>query len=182
VLIRSRWYGSISATTSGPRNSERHRLRVGVEEHEPGERVDRNLHEAQLILVERAGEVGARDAAQLALEVEVPEVVRAGEPLVVALAGAQRIASVGARVDDAADDVVVAAGDDVRLVENAVFEPVAGVRQVALTPHHLPHLHPDVLTLARCPVGGRVAVGRNIQPQGGEVDVGQPWCRLDPFP
>ena len=58
---------------------ERRCVGVGVEEDEAGEGVDRHLEQPELGLVEVADEVRAGDAAQVALEVVGPEVVRAHE-------------------------------------------------------------------------------------------------------
>ena len=97
---------------------------------------------------------------QLAVEAIGPQVIGAGEAARVALfLGAQDVAAMAAGIDEAPDHAVLAAHDQVGLVEQRIDLPVAALGKFVGTPDDLPDLAPDLLALAFLNLRRGVAVG-----------------------
>ncbi len=157
---------------------------IGVQEDEPGEGVDGDRQEPEVLPVEGPDEVGAGHSSKGALEVVGPEVVGAHEPRPRVAAGfpAQCVAAMATGVDEAVQLAVLAVDDEEGLVEDAVLLPVTGFGELIDAADDLPRPKPDPLALPLGELAGGVAIGGDPHLVAVEVEVGQAGRGVDPLP
>lgn len=94
---------------------------------------------------------------------------------------AQHVAAVPAGIDKCAKPLVLAAHDDVGLVEDLVLLPIAGLGQLIDPTDHLPDFLPDRIAFLGNEFRSDVAPGRNLHPVRVGSDVVQGGGVLDPI-
>ena len=164
--------------------TERCGVRIGVDEDEAGERVDRHLQKRVVVLVDLARKVFPQDAAQFPFEVIRPQVVLTQEASldVPSSSAAQSVSAMPAGVDETAQLVILAANDDEGLVEDLILLPVTDFGQLVDATGDLPHPHPDRLALTLEIFARGVTVGGDAHLVGVGTDVIEAQSRVDPFP
>ena len=126
---------------------ERLGVRVRVDEEERAPRLEAQLHEAELLLVDPALLVPARRRDEAAVEAVRPRVVRALQRLAPARALADDRAAVAADVEERAERVLLVAHEDDRNVADGRRGERSGLGHVARVPDVLPRAAEDALAL-----------------------------------
>ena len=143
-------------------------VRIGIEEDEAGEAFDRYRDQPEVFLwrtdelVDRAVEIRPGDRQALSIQPVRPVMVGAGEARGIAAALAKGIAAMPAGVDEAADFPVASTDDNVGLVEQPVFDPVARFGNFLGASGDMPHPHPQIFALAGVIVRIPIAVRRDL--------------------
>ncbi|MCY1435779.1 hypothetical protein D9M71_518860 [compost metagenome] len=135
---------------------------VLVDEHEAAPAFHPHLRQLELAGFEMLEVPGGGHALEVALQVPGEAVVRAAQLVGGAAAHAQRTATVQAGVVEAADDVVLAAHDDDRSVDDVVHQVVAGLLDLFLAADHLPGLRPQFLRFQLVEPARAVALHREV--------------------
>ena len=142
---------------------ERWCRRVQVDPHEPGE--NRAAHFFQVDLAARAAArkiLDTRHERQLAIGLESPSVIGAGDALGVALLFVhQAFPAVRADVVERADATIVAAGDEDRFAPDLVSEEIAGVRHLFSQPADQPGFGPDAIQFSLHEFARPIAFAQN---------------------
>ena len=149
------------------RVGERLGLRVGIDEDERAERVDRHRHETERLAVEAGLAVGARRAPERPVERVRPGVVRALDRLAPGVAVAEHVAPVAADVDEAAQLAVAAAGEEDREHAGPRRGQLPGLRDLVEARGVLPRAAEQPLLLETEDRGVRVPVVRQRARQAG---------------
>jgi hypothetical protein len=164
---------------------QRHRVGIGVHEHDRAEGVDRRREQRVVVVAEGTEALARRHLAQPAVEPPAPAVVAAAQLLEpVPGAGADEVAAVAAHVLVRAQRAVEVAHDEHRQVADAVLEVVAGIGDMVDGARDLPHAGPHALELERGELGREIARLRDARrlggraPGGGRGDRGPDGCVL----
>jgi hypothetical protein len=147
-----------------PLGERRARGGVGMHEHEPGPRLDRDVEETELVGLE-VGELGLalRDPPELALEAPFPSVIGAAQRLAaVAAAARDHHPAVTADVEEPAWRAVGRAHDHDGLGAHGRGEVVARLAQLAHMADKVPRAPEELAALALVPLG--VVIRRRWQP------------------
>ena len=142
-------------------------LRVGIDEDERAERVDRHGHETERLAVEAGLAVGARRAPERPVERVRPGVVRALDRLAPVVGVAEHVAPVAADVDEAAQLAVAAAGEEDREHAGPRRGQLPGLRDLVEARGVLPRAAEQPLLLEAEDRGVRVPVVRERPRQAG---------------
>ena len=147
------------------------KLRFGIERHpdQPGAFVDREALEAMRGLVDRAKILRAGNADEVAVLLEGPAVVSAHEAAGIAGPFGQRIAAVGAHVEERRNPAVFLARQQQRHAADIHRLVIARLRQFAGRGDHQRQAAEDVALLALEQIGVGIGTRRNADDSVGIV-------------